>query len=148
MNKKTTAKKLLLATILTSGLAFAISEAAVAGHHFRNGHGRMPCQVQNMTPEMQQKMTKFFEDTKETRKALAQKRAAMRAIMHAQTPDPTEASKVAGELFELRETMRTQAQEYGVPFPMMDHGPDDMMMPRGKGDGKPMPPREKGQQPS
>ncbi|WP_028579152.1 hypothetical protein [Desulfogranum japonicum] len=137
MNKKSTAKKLLLTTILTSGLAFAISEAAIAAPGYP-GNALMPCQAQQMAPEMQEKMAKFLEETKESRKALAQKRAAMRAIMHAQTPDPAMASKVAGELFELRETLRLKSQEYGVPFPMFDHDPGSMM-PKAKG-GKPMPP--------
>jgi zinc resistance-associated protein len=123
MTTTKTTKKLMMAAILTSGLTFAISQAALAqpakhGDRDSKYKGDTPCFAQ-VTPEMEKAREKFLAETTVERKALAQKNAEMRAIMKAGTPDPVKASEVAGELFELREKLRVKAKEAGFPLPML-----------------------------
>lgn len=112
-------KNIILATILTTGLSLAISQAAIAKPGDGYNRGMAPCQIQQMNPVVQKAKQKFMDETVEVRKQLAEKRAAMRAVMRADQPDPAQASKIAGELFDLREQLRTKAQEYGLPMGMM-----------------------------
>lgn len=75
------------------------------------------------TPEMEKIHEKFLNDTVAIRKELAEKNAALRALLNAGTPDTLKASQVAGEVFELREKLRAKAREAGLPMPMMmGHG--------------------------
>ncbi|PIE57582.1 MAG: hypothetical protein CSA33_07635 [Desulfobulbus propionicus] len=126
MDNKAVSKRMLLAMIVTTGLSFAITEAAVAQHHH---HAREPtwCQGQERNPEKLEKLTAFMKETKSLRKLLAEKRAEMRAIMEAQNPDPALAGKVAGELFEVQEQVRVQAWEKGLSYPLFEHGSDGNM---------------------
>lgn len=120
-------KKIMLATIFTSALTFAISQAALAEPaKAPQGDGKekpdqYPCQVQ-MGSEMQKVHEKFLTDTVALRKELAEKNAVMRALLNAGTPDTVKASQVAGELFELREKLRAKAKEAGLPLPMLMMG--------------------------
>ncbi len=133
MNNTHTTKKMMMAAILTSGLTLAISQAVMAQpekHGAADAKGKdvnNPCRYQPNT-EMQKAREKFLAETFAERKALAQKSAEMRAIMQAGTPDTVKASEVAGELFELREKLRTKSIEAGIPLPMllMGHGCDGM----------------------
>ncbi len=117
---KNSKKKLVLAAILTSGLALAISQSALAqpGQAGPGGKGIGPC-YQQLDPAMEKARDKFLSETVEMRKQMAEKHAVMRAIMNAGTPDTVKAGQVAGELFELREKLRAKALEAGLPFPMM-----------------------------
>jgi zinc resistance-associated protein len=119
-------------------LTLAISQSALAqpetaGDHGPKNRGEYPCYTQ-MTPEMIKSREKFLTETTAERKALAQKNAEMRAIMKAGTPDTVKASQVAGELFELREKLRSKAQETGLPLPMLltGHGYHGMVCPEGR----------------
>ena len=120
-------KKIMLATIFTSALTFAISQAALAEPaKTSQGDGKekpdqYPCQVQ-MGSEMQKAHDKFLTDTVAIRKELAEKNAVMRALLNAGTPDTIKASQIAGELFELREKLRAKAKEAGLPLPMLMMG--------------------------
>ena len=71
---------------------------------------------------MVEKHNAFLASTVELRKQIAEKQAVQRAIMAADTPDTTQAGKVAGELFELREQLRAKAQAAGLPYPMLGMG--------------------------
>lgn len=119
MKKALNKKNIILATILTTGLSLAISQAAIAKPGDGYNRGMAPCQIQQVNPVVQKAKQKFMEETVDVRKHLAEKRAAMRAVMRADQPDPAQASKIAGELFDLREQLRTKAQEYGLPMGMM-----------------------------
>ena len=125
-------KKFLIAATLTTALGFAGLQAASAspGAAGPTTPGMQhPCPMQQTMqaqmmgqkpdPEMLKKRDAFLTQTKEIRKNMAEKRAAMRALMHSENPDTAQASKLAGELFELREQMRTKATEAGLPGRMM-----------------------------
>ena len=124
MKATNTKSKLMMAAILTSGLTLAISQAAMAQPGKQGGNGPQskgvdaPCHYQ-MNSELQKVRDKFLAETVAERKALAQKKAEMRAIMQAGTPDTVKASEVAGELFELREKLRLKANENNMPLPML-----------------------------
>ncbi|MGE4560393.1 MAG: hypothetical protein AB7E77_09340 [Desulfobulbus sp.] len=129
MNTTNTKKKIMMAAILTSGLTLAISQAVMAQPAKNGGHGPQGGKVDNlcqyqMNSEFQKARDKFLTETVAERKALAQKRAEMRAIMKAGTPDTVKASEVAGELFDLREKLRLKAQESNIPLPMLLMGHD------------------------
>jgi zinc resistance-associated protein len=134
MNTITANKKIMLAAILTSGLTLAISQAAFSqpsqpeqvSPQAKPGDQRSQYQ---MNSEMQKKHDKFLNDTVTIRKEMAEKKAVMRAVLNAGTPDTLKASQLAGELFELREKLRAKAQETGLPLPMlmMGHGNVDGM---------------------
>lgn len=114
MQRTVTTKKVMLSLVLAMsiGMIFAYSASA------RQGYGKnTPCQMQmtQVDPVTQKAREAFFNETVELRKQMAQKRAAMRAIMRAETPDPTQASTLAGELFDLREQLRIVAQSKGLP---------------------------------
>ncbi len=130
-------KKIMLATILTSGIALAISQAALAepaqpGVQVKKG--LPPCQSQ-MDPAALKAHEKFLTETVDIRKKLAEKNAAMRALLNAGTPDTDKASLLAGELFDLREKLRVKAQEAGMPMMMMGLGDMSNMPCQGMGDG-------------
>jgi len=121
MENSTSKKKIVLAAILTSGLALAISQSALAQPGFQGQGGKQSWSMQ-MDPVAQKAQEKFLNETVDTRKQLAEKNAVMRALMNAGTPDTVKASQLAGELFELREELRLKAQETGMPLPMLMMG--------------------------
>lgn len=137
MELTTSKKKIMLATILTTSIALGISQAALAqpADAGVQGKGMSPCQ--QMDPATQKVRDKFLTETVELRKQLAEKNAAMQAVLNAGTPDTDKASKLAGELFEVREKLRAKAQESGLPMPMLMMGHGDMggMPCQGMGDG-------------
>ncbi|MBM9511617.1 hypothetical protein [Desulfogranum marinum] len=116
MMKKMNTKSMVLAAILTSGISLAITQAAIASPNW-HGKSLAPCQVQQLDSVTQKAQQKFLQETVELRKQMMEKRAAMRAIMGAGTPDANQASKIAGELFDLREKLRVKADEYGLAIP-------------------------------
>ena len=124
MELTTSTKKIALAAILSSGLALAISQAALAqpgqpGVPAGKGMGMgMGPGMQQMDPATQKAHDKFLADTVELRKQVAEKQAVLRAQMNATTPDTTKVGQLSGELFTLREQLRAKAQEAGLPYPM------------------------------
>ncbi|MBV5317028.1 MAG: periplasmic heavy metal sensor [Desulfobulbaceae bacterium] len=126
MELTTSKKKIMLATILSTGLALAISQSALAqptAPELEGKKGTPPCQYQ-LDPATQKAHDKFLSETVAMRKEMVEKNAALRALLNAGTPDTAKASQLAGELFELREKMRAKAKEAGLPMLMM--GQDDM----------------------
>jgi len=118
MIKKMNKKSIILAAILTSGISLAITQAAIANPNW-HGKNRVPCQAQQIDTVTQKAQEKFLQETVELRKQMMEKRASMRAIMGADTPDAAQAAKIAGELFDLREKLRLKADEYGLAAPGM-----------------------------
>ena len=57
---------------------------------------------------------KFLLATKGLRKTITMKQAEMTALMNRENPDEKKASKLAGELFELRSQLRKKAAEHGL----------------------------------
>ncbi|MDX9833656.1 MAG: hypothetical protein RBT36_00390 [Desulfobulbus sp.] len=122
MERTTSTKKIALAAILTSGIALAISQSAMAQNQpDPQGPDKTPGYRQ-MDPVMIKAHDKFLAETVDLRKQMTEKQAMMRAIMQADEPNTTQAGQVAGELFELREKLRVKAQEAGLPGSMMGMG--------------------------
>ena len=124
-------KKIMIATVFTSGLALAISQSTFAQPdspdmqpdaqiNTQEKQNTSPHKHHHINPEMQKAHEKFMDDTVAIRKQMAEKNAAMQALMKAETPDATKVSQLAGELFDLREKLRIKAQESGLP--MMGRG--------------------------
>ncbi|QQG66283.1 hypothetical protein [Desulfobulbus oligotrophicus] len=128
-------KKIVAATIFTSALTLAMSQAAMAesaqptspGGAADAGPEKLVSRVQ-MHTEMQRVHDKFLDDTVTIRKELAEKKAVMRALLNAGAPDTVKASQIAAEIFDLQENLRVKAKEAGLPFPLsgMGWGPDYM----------------------
>ena len=129
MELTTSKKKIMLATIFTSGLALAISQAALAAPAAPTAAPQAGVQGQGMKgrgapmdPVAEKAREKFLNETVAIRKELAEKNTVLRALLNAGTPDTAKASQLAGELFELREKLRLKAQETGLPLPMLMMG--------------------------
>jgi Spy/CpxP family protein refolding chaperone len=71
-------------------------------------------QFNQVDPAVQDKLDAFFADTEDIRREIAVKRAERIALLRSENPDPAAASKVAGELFDLRTTLHKKAEEAGV----------------------------------
>lgn len=128
--KTTRKKKIVFATLLTSGLALAVSQSALSqpaqpapadtkGTQMMS-HGR-----NQVDPAMLKLHEKFLNETVAIRKEMVQKNAEMHALLDADIPDATKVSQVAGELFDLREKLRVKANEIGMPMMGMGMGMDD-----------------------
>lgn len=126
MEMTNTKKKLMLAAIMTSGLTLAISQAAMAAPDqnmpaVQKEKAATAVSCPKMNPEMKLAHDKFLNETVALRKEMAEKKAVMRALINADTPDTTKVAQLAGELFDLREKLRVKAQEAGLPM-HMGHG--------------------------
>ncbi len=125
MSAKNKTKKIIIAAAVTTALAFGGLQAATAGPGSMRGGGpgfQNPCfgQGQQSFDEATLKAhDTFLSETTELRKNMAKKRAAKRAVMSSTTPDPAKASQLAGELFDLREQLRTKARAAGLPAGLM-----------------------------
>jgi len=117
-------KKIMLATILTSGLVLAISQPTFAQPDQPDAQSKKnsSSHQHQMDPAMQKAHEKFMDDTVAIRKQMVEKSAAMHALMKADTPDATKVSQLAGELFDLKEKIRAKAQESGLPMMGMEKG--------------------------
>jgi len=121
MERTTSKKRIILAAILTSGLALAISQSALAEPAAQPDSQTKQVatpQMRRMDPDMQKARDKFLGDTVVIRKQLVEKTATMKALSNAQTPDATKISQLAGEVFDLREQLRGKAKEAGLPMGM------------------------------
>lgn len=119
-------KKQIIAIVLVAGLAMASVASANWGRGGGMGYGggypdcpqmQGPMQgrmMQQLDPETQAKVTKFFKDNQALQKQIAMKHAENRAIMRSEKVDPQQAAKVAGELFDLRTAMHDKAEAAGV----------------------------------
>ena len=132
-------KKIMLAAILSSGLALAISQSAlaepVAQPDAQTKQVATP-RMHRMDPDMQKAHEKFLGDTVAIRKQLVEKTATMKALSKAQAPEVTKISQLAGEVFDLREQLRVKAKEAGLPMGMgmgMGMGDADSMPCQGMG---------------
>ena len=138
MERTISKKKIMLAAILSSGLALAISQSALAESvtqpDAQTKQVATP-RMHRMDPDMQKAHEKFLGDTVAIRKQLVEKTATMKALSKAQTPDATKISQLAGEVFDLREQLRVKAKEAGLPMGMgmMGMGDADSMPCQGMG---------------
>jgi len=129
-------KKKIIAAVLVSGLA--VSTVAMAGWG-RGGGNPAGCYCgqgagyyqQQVDPATQEKLNAFYNDTAELRKQMVMKQAERRALLNSDNPDPAAASKLAGEIFDLRTTMQQKAEAAGVDQYMGPRGPRGGGMGRG-----------------
>ena len=137
-------KKKIAVAVVIAGMGLAGLTQAYAGWGHRGGNYYNCPQNQGqpvatqVDPAIQQKIDAFVAETAELRKEMAMKRAEQRALMSAETPDPAAVSKVAGELFDLRNILRQKADEAGVasyvgPGSGFGMGGPGMGGPNGKG---------------
>lgn len=115
-------KKLAITTALIVGIGFAgMQQASARGWGGPGGGYGGDCgcygieQNRTLDEATRSKLNAFREDTTELRKQMAMKRAEKRALMASENPNPTEVAKVEGDLFDLRDQMRSKAIEAGVP---------------------------------
>ena len=109
-------KKSIIAITLVSSLLVVTAASANWGRGGGRGYA-CPCQdgyQQQIDPAAQEKYTTFYNETQELRKQMAMKQAERRALMQTANPDPAAASKLAGEIFDLRNTLNEKAQAAGI----------------------------------
>jgi len=116
-------KKVLIATLLATGLGFVGIQQA-SGHPsggpgygnpgMGGSFGRSGIGCQEPDQQTKEKIKAFMTDNKTLRKEMAVKQAVRRAIMMSENPDPEAAAKIAGELFDLRQAMKTKAETAGI----------------------------------
>ncbi len=118
-------KKQIVALALIIGLTMTTAASANWGRGGGYGRGYGGCQqlqgqmmqgprFQQLDQETRDKINQFFTDTQSLHREMAMKRAERQAIMRSANPDPQAAAKVAGEMFDLRTTIRQKAAEAGV----------------------------------
>ena len=115
--KKKLAVLLVLASLTVAGVSAAAVEsapdtAAVAPQAQSMGNPRWAALAQD--PAMREKIQKFYKDTSSLRKQIVMKRAELAAVIHAAQADPATAGKMAGELYDLRASLRKQAEAAGL----------------------------------
>ncbi len=110
-------KKQILAIALIGSLTMATVATANWGKNCGQGYAdcpQMQGQYQQLDQATQDKIKQFFSDNQGLRKEMMMKQAEKRALMRSDNPDPQLAAKVAGELFDLRTSLRAKAVEAGV----------------------------------
>lgn len=122
-------KKQIIVVAMVAGLILVGTASAKRGSgsgdcsRYNNQGGMMYQQLDQAT---QDKVDQFRDDNQGLRKEIVMKRAEKRALLNSTNPDSAMAAKIAGELFDLRATMRVKAREAGV---------DQYMRHRGMGSG-------------
>ncbi|HIP82627.1 MAG TPA: hypothetical protein EYH19_03475 [Desulfocapsa sulfexigens] len=115
-------KKVLAITALVSiiGLTGFYQASAYRGHGGMRGHNGCNGQAMGMqVPAQMDEATKtkfdvFFKDTQDLRKSIVVKSAQKRALMNSKEPNIEKVSELAGELFDLRVSMRAKAEAAGL----------------------------------
>ncbi len=110
-------KKMFVVAALVIGMGvIGLQQASAANKGTGSGMGpRRECpQYNQLDAASQAKVDKFHDDTKAIRRQMMMKHAEERAILEADNPDPAKAAQLAGEIFDLRETMQSKAKEAGV----------------------------------
>lgn len=112
-------KKQIIALALISGLTMTSVASAHwgKGNHGQGGGGCQQMQAQkiaNLDQETKDKIKQFFKDNKSLVKQMVMKRAEKKALMRSDSPDPAVASTLAGEIFDLRISLKEKAEEAGV----------------------------------
>ena len=112
--KKTIMVTALVSIIGLTGLYQASAYMGMRGDSGCNGSPLGMAATAQMDEATKAKFDVFFKDTLELRKEIVVKRAEKKALMHAEEPDAKKVGKIAGELFDLRNSMRTKAEAAGL----------------------------------
>jgi Spy/CpxP family protein refolding chaperone len=116
MNKKL-ATFFVLASLTVAGAAVAVpgpTSPDTAALPQEQAMVNCPRIAAHADPALRDKIKKFYKDTEGLRKQIFVKRAELAAIINAAQPDPATAGKMAGELYDLQASLRTQAQAAGL----------------------------------
>ena len=113
--KKTIAITAIIAGVGIASMSYAAGGWGKRGANYYNCPMAQNTQVSQVDPAMQEKRSQFFNETVEIRKEIAMKQAEKRALLSNDNPDPAAVSKLTGELFDLRTSLRTKAEEAGLP---------------------------------
>lgn len=123
-------KKKIAAIVLITGLTVG-SLASTASAGFKGNRGNWDCPQMGMQARQpldeatQAKLSQFRQDNQALFKEMVMKRTEKRALMRGDNPDPKLAAQLAGEIFDLRATIRVKAEEAGLAQyigPMMGRG--------------------------
>ncbi len=134
MKKKIAAIALVL-TLATVGMASARGGMG-GGYGPCNNNPQMQGQMnQQLDQATQVKVDAFFKDTQDLRKQIMMKQSEKQALLQGANPDAAAASKLSGELFDLRATMQDKAKAAGVDSYLGGPGRGGMMGGRGMGMG-------------
>lgn len=125
---RTTLVALAIVTLTLTGMRAGMASPGERGGPGYHG-ARVGC-IQ-MDEKTRAAREKFLDQTVDLRKKMAESRAQMWALMRSANPDPDQVSRLAGEIFDLREQLRAKARENGLDA----MGPRGMM---GNGCGGPM----------
>ena len=140
-------RKIILAVTVTTVMVFSGSQAVIASDAPPpKGPGMQHHKAMQNRPQLDEATKKardtFLSETTELRKSLFVKQAEKRALMMAENPDAGKVAKLAGEIFDIREQLRTKAMAAGLPPHMiMQHMGMKKMGPmaqNGCGGGSPM----------
>jgi len=115
-------KKALAITTMAAiiGLTGMYQASANRGYGMMGGGGEgcqgagMYAATARMDEATKAKFDTFFNDTQALRKQMVVKQAEKRAYMLSDNPDPAAIGKLAGELFDLRASMRAKAKAAGL----------------------------------
>ncbi|MDH3348627.1 MAG: hypothetical protein OEM02_11090 [Desulfobulbaceae bacterium] len=125
VNKKILLSMVITAALMIGGTQFTYAQGHGQGHGSDNSHHQdMDNQHHGlMHNEAEQKtktdsLEKFLNATTPLRKSYTQKRAEMKALMHSTNPDIATASKISGELFDIREQLVKAAKENDLKVPV------------------------------
>lgn len=122
-------KRQIIAAVVVTGVLVAGSASAKWGRgggmggYAYNDCPRYPAAVQQVDPAVKDKLDKFFTDTQELRRSIMVKQSEKMALLRSDNPDPAAVSKLTGELFDLRTSMRAKATEAGVDEYLGPRGP-------------------------
>lgn len=109
--KKLIVGTVLLASVVGAGVSFA---GHGNGNHGRNSSGCAMAQGCGMNGVASTEMRAFHSENSLLFKQMTEKRAELRALNSAVSPDVTEVGKVAGELFDIRTKVHEAAVKSGV----------------------------------
>ena len=112
-------KKQVITAIVVAGIGMTGLTQAYGAWGKRGGWQECACQqtpqqIEQLDPATQEKLDAFMEQTQDLRKELVMKRAEKRALMRSENPDPAAASALAGELYDLHQTLQAQAEAAGI----------------------------------
>ena len=107
-------KKALVVTALVVGLGFFGLQQASA--YSGMGGGAMKCgsTCSQLDVASKAKLDKFYNETQDLRKQVVMKSAEELAVLSATNPDPAQASKLAGQVFDLKAAIQAKAEAAGV----------------------------------
>lgn len=108
-------KKAMLTLAMVLAIGTAGYQIADARPGYGGGHGMGGgAPYANLDEEALKAREAFYAATTELRKKITVKQSQLRAVMQGDNPDEAKVAALSGELFDLRNEMRSKAQEAGI----------------------------------